>query len=227
MAAKLRTAAPEIPLVRGEGNRLPFAAGSFDVVTYAQGWHWTDPTRSVPEALRVLRPHGVLALWWNQADVRVPWVAAEDARLAPFTRNYPATVAELFAPFPVHVVRSRWPPTYKTSRVNAKCDSLHDDLRTVTNRCEIAVECRPACQYGSVATFPLVAPERGSPSVISGHNGLGCRSVTCGNPAVDCWIMNPTSPPELRFDPPLRTVQRSSQTASRSSFQPGVSLVRL
>lgn len=38
----------------------------------------------------------------NQADVRVPWVAAEDARLTPFTRNYPATVAELFAAFPVH-----------------------------------------------------------------------------------------------------------------------------
>lgn len=103
MAAKLRAAEPEIPLVRGEGNRLPFTAHSFDVITYAQAWHWTDPVQSVPEALRVLRPHGVLALWWNQADVRVPWVAAEDARLAPFTRNYRATVAELFAPFPVHV----------------------------------------------------------------------------------------------------------------------------
>ncbi|MEW2114169.1 class I SAM-dependent methyltransferase [Streptomyces sp. NPDC005474] len=103
MADTLRAAEPEIPLVRGEGNLLPFAAHSFDVITYAQAWHWTDPASSVPEALRVLRPHGVLALWWNQADVRVPWVAAEDARLAPFTRDYPATVAELVAPFPVHV----------------------------------------------------------------------------------------------------------------------------
>ncbi|MFC9910904.1 class I SAM-dependent methyltransferase [Streptomyces sp. NPDC059862] len=103
MAAELRRAEPEVPLVRGEGNRLPFAAGSFDLVTYAQAWHWTDPARSVPEALRVLRSHGALALWWNQADVRVPWVAAEDARLAPFTRSFPTTVAELFAPFPVQV----------------------------------------------------------------------------------------------------------------------------
>ncbi|MFG2815762.1 class I SAM-dependent methyltransferase [Streptomyces sp. NPDC048410] len=109
MAAELRQAEPDIPLVRGEGNCLPFAADSFDVVTYAQAWHWTDPARSVPEALRVLRPHGVLALWWNQADVRVPWVAAEDARLAPFTRNYPATVAELFASFPVHVATREIP----------------------------------------------------------------------------------------------------------------------
>ena len=103
MAAELRRAEPEVPLVRGEGNSLPFAAGSFDVITYAQAWHWTDPARSVPEALRVLRPHGVLALWWNHADVRVPWVAAEDARLTPFTRDFPTTVAELLAPFPVRV----------------------------------------------------------------------------------------------------------------------------
>lgn len=103
MAAELRRAQPEIPLVRGEGDRLPFAAGSFDVITYAQAWHWTDPARSVPEALRVLRPHGALALWWNQADIRVPWIAAEEDRLAPFTRGFPTTVAELFAPYPVRV----------------------------------------------------------------------------------------------------------------------------
>ncbi|MDT9682452.1 methyltransferase domain-containing protein [Streptomyces sp. TRM76323] len=103
MAAELRRAAPEIPLVRGEGDHLPFADSSFDVIAYAQAWHWTDPDRSVPEALRVLRPHGVLTLWWNQADLRVPWVAAEDARLAPFTRDFPMTVNELLVPFPVEV----------------------------------------------------------------------------------------------------------------------------
>ncbi|MEU5978254.1 class I SAM-dependent methyltransferase [Streptomyces sp. NPDC047315] len=103
MAGELRRAAPDVPLVRGEGDRLPFTGGSFDLVTYAQAWHWTEPARSVPEALRVLRPHGALALWWNQADVRVPWVAAEDARLAPFSRDFPTTVAEQFGPFPVRV----------------------------------------------------------------------------------------------------------------------------
>lgn len=62
MAAKLHTAEPKVPLVRGEGNRLPFAAHSFDAITYARACHWTDPVHSVPEALRVLRPRGVLAL---------------------------------------------------------------------------------------------------------------------------------------------------------------------
>ncbi|MGW1197952.1 class I SAM-dependent methyltransferase [Streptomyces sp. NPDC002536] len=103
MAAELRRAEPEVPLVRGEGNRLPFAPGSFDVITYAQAWHWTDPARSVPEALRVLRPHGALALWRNHADIRVAWVAAEEDRLAPFTHSRPVNAPEVFTPFPVQV----------------------------------------------------------------------------------------------------------------------------
>jgi SAM-dependent methyltransferase len=52
------------PLV-GDGNALPLGDGLFDLVTYAQSWHWTDPARSAPEAARVLRNRGVLAVFWN------------------------------------------------------------------------------------------------------------------------------------------------------------------
>ncbi|GIF65319.1 methyltransferase [Asanoa ishikariensis] len=108
MAAELRRSQPSVPIVRGEGNHLPFGAGSFDVITYAQAWHWTDPARSVPEAVRVLRPDGALALWWNQADTRVGWVAEEDQRLAPFTRGFPTTVAEQFAAHRVATRELTW-----------------------------------------------------------------------------------------------------------------------
>ncbi|MCX5587345.1 class I SAM-dependent methyltransferase [Streptomyces erythrochromogenes] len=84
MAAQLRRAHPGIPVVRGDGDRLPLATGAFDLLTYAQAWHWTDPARSVPEARRVLRPGGALAIWWNDADLTVPWIAEQEARLAEF-----------------------------------------------------------------------------------------------------------------------------------------------
>ena len=81
MAARLRRDLPDVPLVRGIGDALPLADGTADLITYAQSWHWTDPARSLPEALRVLRPGGALVLWWNVADLDVPWIAAADARL--------------------------------------------------------------------------------------------------------------------------------------------------
>ncbi|GLV82727.1 methyltransferase [Streptomyces lavendulae subsp. lavendulae] len=84
MAAEFRRAHPDIPVVRGDGDRLPLATGAFDLVTYAQAWHWTDPARSVPEARRVLRPGGALAIWWNDIDESVPWVAEQGARIRAF-----------------------------------------------------------------------------------------------------------------------------------------------
>ncbi|MGW3160838.1 methyltransferase domain-containing protein [Streptomyces sp. NPDC001089] len=81
MAAEFRRAVPGTPIVRGDGNALPLGDARADFLTYAQSWHWTDPARSVPEALRVLRPGGALALWWNTDALDVPWIAAQARRI--------------------------------------------------------------------------------------------------------------------------------------------------
>ncbi|MEU6277220.1 class I SAM-dependent methyltransferase [Streptomyces populi] len=84
MAAEFRRAHPGIPIVRGTGDALPLATASMDLLTYAQSWHWTEPDRSVPEALRVLRPGGALALWWNTEALDVPWIEAAARRAERF-----------------------------------------------------------------------------------------------------------------------------------------------
>ncbi|CAM5622344.1 class I SAM-dependent methyltransferase [Streptomyces griseomycini] len=102
MAAEFRRALPDVPVVRGDGNALPLADHCADLLTYAQAWHWTDPARAVPEAIRVLRPGGALALWWNTSALDVPWIgeAAERAGrrfgidLSAEKRNADARVAD-------------------------------------------------------------------------------------------------------------------------------------
>ncbi|MFF6997772.1 class I SAM-dependent methyltransferase [Streptomyces sp. NPDC008313] len=81
MAAQFRRSLPGVPIVRGSGDRLPLADASADFLTYAQAWHWTEPARSVPETMRVLRPGGALALWWNTDAMDVPWIAAQSERV--------------------------------------------------------------------------------------------------------------------------------------------------
>ncbi|WP_327287884.1 class I SAM-dependent methyltransferase [Streptomyces sp. NBC_01198] len=82
MAAKFHTVLPDVPLIRGDGNALPLADASQDLLTYAQSWQWTDTTRSVPEALRVLLPDGALAIWWNTTAFDVPWIREQHQRIA-------------------------------------------------------------------------------------------------------------------------------------------------
>jgi SAM-dependent methyltransferase len=84
MAAEFRRMLPHLPLVRGNGNALPVADSCADFLTYAQSWHWTDTARSVPEALRVLRPGGALALWWNTDALDIEWIAEAADRAARF-----------------------------------------------------------------------------------------------------------------------------------------------
>lgn len=84
MTEQFRRSLPGVPVVRGDGNRLPLADRSADFLTYAQSWHWTDPAHSAPEAMRVLRRGGALALWWNTSDHEVRWVAEQDTRVDRF-----------------------------------------------------------------------------------------------------------------------------------------------
>lgn len=74
MRAALAEALPSVRALRGTAEGIPLPDASVDVITAAQSWHWVDESRALPEAARVLKPGGSLALVWNIRDEGVPWV---------------------------------------------------------------------------------------------------------------------------------------------------------
>ena len=46
----------------------------YDIVVFAQSWHWVDSERAGLEVERILAPGGALGIMWNQMDVSIPWV---------------------------------------------------------------------------------------------------------------------------------------------------------
>ena len=81
MLAELAASSPGVRVVQGSGHALPLADDSADLITYAQAWHWMDPDQALPEVRRVLRPGGVLALWWNQTDRSGGWERDQAERI--------------------------------------------------------------------------------------------------------------------------------------------------
>jgi SAM-dependent methyltransferase len=95
MLRRLHERSPEVPVVVSRAEALPFADNAFGVVCGAQMWHWVDVGLAAPEVLRVLRPGGALAVWWNEvAADGLPWWDAQQDRLEAgnvrYTRGYRA-----------------------------------------------------------------------------------------------------------------------------------------
>jgi SAM-dependent methyltransferase len=76
MLAQLRLSVPGVTTVVAPAEELALDDASIDAVTVAQAFHWFDPVKAAHEFARVLRPGGVVGLFWNLRDDREPWWAA-------------------------------------------------------------------------------------------------------------------------------------------------------
>jgi SAM-dependent methyltransferase len=80
---------PEVRLVGGVAEALPFVDETFDAVVCAQAFHWFDGDRALPAIHRVLKRWGRLGLLWNVRDESVPWVQELTELIQPYERTAP------------------------------------------------------------------------------------------------------------------------------------------
>lgn len=117
MLAVLRSRTPLASVALADANALPFADDSFDLVTFAQSWHWVDFAKAPTEVARVTRPGGAVAMWWNIADPAADaWLRQHRARLEAIGSNdvgamldqvWPA-LHEAFTGYDIETAEVRW-----------------------------------------------------------------------------------------------------------------------
>lgn len=81
MLAHLAATSPGVHPVRASATALPLRRHCADLITSAQAWHWMDPALAIPEFMRVLRPGGVFAAWWNFTDRASGWEHEQEQRI--------------------------------------------------------------------------------------------------------------------------------------------------
>lgn len=89
MLAHRRDVAPRASFVVARAERLPFAAGSLDIVAAAGSLNYVDPGRFLPDLTRVLTPRGVFVIYDFSAGRRLRGDGRLDDWYAAFERRYP------------------------------------------------------------------------------------------------------------------------------------------
>lgn len=88
---------PRFRAAEGRADATGLADDSADLVTAAQAFHWFDPAAAHREFARILRPHGLAAIWWNSRRLTgTPFLEGYEALLQRYGTDY-AQVAERYA----------------------------------------------------------------------------------------------------------------------------------
>lgn len=83
--------------VDGNADATGLPDASVGLVTVAQAFHWFDEAATRREFARILRPHGLAAIWWNSRRLTgTHFLEAYEALLQTFGTDY-TSVAERYA----------------------------------------------------------------------------------------------------------------------------------
>ena len=118
VAEMRRRCPPSARALEGTAEAIPLDAGSVDAVVVGQAFHWFDGDAALAEIHRVLRPEGLLALFWNRRVDERPGEPgdrragrARTAANVPTHRRTPgarrSTRTSLFAPLSEHEFAER------------------------------------------------------------------------------------------------------------------------
>ncbi|AHL35202.1 SAM-dependent methyltransferase [Pseudomonas brassicacearum] len=89
MRAEFAKSLPDVRMVEGTAESIPFGSGTAQALVCAQAFHWFANERALAEIHRVLRPNGRLGLIWNVRDESVDWVAAITDIITPYEGDTP------------------------------------------------------------------------------------------------------------------------------------------
>jgi SAM-dependent methyltransferase len=88
--AQMRTALPgSVRALAGTAEAIPLGSAEVDAVVVGQAFHWFDGDAALAEIHRVLRPDGLLALFFNRRVDEHPVNRALDELLEPYRGDTP------------------------------------------------------------------------------------------------------------------------------------------
>lgn len=101
MRAVIEERLPTVRVLEGSAESIPLGEWSADAVVVGNAFHHFDADRALPEIRRVLRPGGVLALFWARP-------ALEDPRRQVAMRRIDEAVGRIRATSPIVAAYERW-----------------------------------------------------------------------------------------------------------------------